>query len=161
MKMKLLFGSSVILLALIAFMMPAKVIAAEKPLEKVTIQLKWFHQFQFAGYYAAKEKGFYAEEGLDMVLRGRDVSTTPVGDVLAGKAEYGITDADLLIDRVQGRPVVLLAQILQQSPNILISMAESAITNPQDLTGKKAAFFRPSARQTLPLPENMAAPALG
>ena len=44
--------------------------------DKVTLQLKWFHQFQFAGYYAAKEKGFYAAEGLDVVFRQRDIKTS-------------------------------------------------------------------------------------
>ncbi|MCK4709159.1 MAG: ABC transporter substrate-binding protein, partial [Gammaproteobacteria bacterium] len=43
--------------------------------EKVTIQLKWYHQFQFAGYYAAIEKGFYAEEGLQVELRQRVAGT--------------------------------------------------------------------------------------
>ena len=41
---------------------------ADEKVETVTIQLKWLHQFQFAGYYAAVEKGFYAEEGLNVVL---------------------------------------------------------------------------------------------
>ena len=41
--------------------------------EKVVLQLKWFHQFQFAGYYAAKEKGFYDEVGLDVEIKQRDL----------------------------------------------------------------------------------------
>lgn len=41
--------------------------------EKVVLQLKWFHQFQFAGYYAAKEKGFYDEVGLDVQIKERDL----------------------------------------------------------------------------------------
>jgi len=39
------------------------------PMEKVRLQLKWYHQFQFAGYYAAQAKGFYTEEGLDVKLQ--------------------------------------------------------------------------------------------
>ena len=61
-------------------------------LDKVSIQFKWFHQFQFAGYYAAKEKGFFAEEGLDVELREYSRESDPISDVLSGKAEYGIAD---------------------------------------------------------------------
>ena len=61
-------------------------------LENVTIQLKWLHQFQFAGYYAAVEKGFYAEEGLNVVLRERDPSKGHIQSVLDGDVEYGVAD---------------------------------------------------------------------
>ena len=43
-------------------------------LEQVTLQLKWQHQFQFAGYYAALEKGYYDEVGLDVQIKERDIS---------------------------------------------------------------------------------------
>ena len=56
-------------------------------LEKISIQLKWFHQFQFAGYYAAKEKGFYAEEGLDVSILARDPAKSHIQAVLDGSAQ--------------------------------------------------------------------------
>ena len=108
--------------------------------EKVTIQLKWFHQFQFAGYYAAIEKGFYAEEGLDVELRQRDSATSQVDDVLQGHAEYGVDDAGLLFERLQGKPVVLLAQIFQHSPLVFLTREESGIRVPDDLAGKRVMF---------------------
>jgi PAS domain S-box-containing protein len=108
-----------------------------EPLEKVSIKLKWFHQFQFAGYYAAKEKGFYAEEGLDVNLIERNPKTDPVDDVVAGEAEYGITDAGLLLLRLQGKPVVMMAQIFQYSPLVFVSLRESGIRTPTDLLGKR------------------------
>ena len=105
--------------------------------EKVSIQLKWFHQFQFAGYYAAKEKGFYAEEGLDVELRERNPATSHIDDVLEGRAQYGVADAGLILPRMQGQPVVLLAQIFQHSPLIFITLKESGIRTPYDLVGKR------------------------
>ncbi len=107
-------------------------------LDKVTIQLKWFHQFQFAGYYAAIEKGFYAEEGLDVELRQRVAGTSHLNDVLQGRAQYGVADAGgLLIERLQGKPVVLLAQIFQHSPLVLVSREDSGIRVARDLAGKR------------------------
>ena len=65
----------------LAFVGCAALQAAEGRLEPVTIQLRWSHQFQFAGYYAAKEKGFYAAEGLGVATFGRELPTVTPGDV--------------------------------------------------------------------------------
>ena len=118
---------------LILFCLPISAFGADK----VTLQLKWFHQFQFAGYYAAKEKGFYAAEGLDVVFRQRDTKTSYIDDVLAGKAQYGTADAGLLFSRLQGKPVVVLAQIFQHSPLVLLTLKESGLRSPYQLAGKK------------------------
>ncbi len=104
--------------------------------EEVSIQLKWFHQFQFAGYYAAQEKGYFAEEGLEVTLRQRDPATSHINDVLEGKAEYGVADAGLVLSRLQGKPVVLLSQVFQHSPLILMALKDSGIRTPFDLAGK-------------------------
>ncbi|MEJ1297855.1 MAG: transporter substrate-binding domain-containing protein [Candidatus Sedimenticola sp. (ex Thyasira tokunagai)] len=104
--------------------------------EKVSIQLKWFHQFQFAGYYAALEKGYFADEGLNVTLRQRDPATSHIEDVLQGKAEYGVADAGLVLSRLKGKPVVLLSQIFQHSPLVLLALKESGIRTPYDLAGK-------------------------
>jgi two-component system sensor histidine kinase/response regulator len=88
--------------------------------EKVTLQLKWQHQFQFAGLYAAQEQGYFREAGLDVVLvegqRGQDSQLA----VLKGGAEYGIGDNNLLIARHQGLHPVVLATIFQHSPIVLL-----------------------------------------
>ena len=54
------------------------------------LQLKWFHQFQFAGYYAAKEKGFYEEVGLDVEIKERDLKYNNIDEVINGNAQYGV-----------------------------------------------------------------------
>lgn len=113
---------------------------ADEPMETVTIQLKWFHQFQFAGYYAAIEKGFYAEEGLDVLLKEHDPSKSSTQAVIDKDANYGIADASLLLQRMRGNPVILLKQIFQHSPLIFISPGNSDIISPYEMIGKKVMF---------------------
>ena len=110
-------------------------------MEKVTIQLKWRHAFQFAGYYAAVEKGFYAEEGLDVTLKEFEFSgKSVIQAVVSGESEYGVGDAGLLTSYADNIPVLCVAQIFQHSPIVLISLKESLIMNPADLIGKKVAI---------------------
>ncbi|NOQ35174.1 MAG: transporter substrate-binding domain-containing protein [Methylococcaceae bacterium] len=127
-------------LLFICFFIFNPVANATEKLETVRLQLKWLHQFQFAGYYAAKEKGFYADEGLDVVLIERDINKNQTQAVLAGDAEYGISDSGLLLNRMQGEPVVLLKQIYQHSPAVLITKKDSGIMTPYDMAGKTIMF---------------------
>jgi diguanylate cyclase (GGDEF)-like protein/hemerythrin-like metal-binding protein/PAS domain S-box-containing protein len=110
---------------------------AEKPLTHVTLQLKWRHQFQFAGYYAAKEKGFYQEAGLDVELLEADPTQDSVKGVTEGRAQYGVGSSGLLLARQQGQPVVALAVIFQHSPFLLVSHADSGMDSVHDLMGRK------------------------
>ena len=103
---------------------------------QVTLQLKWFHQFQFAGYYAAQAKGFYREEGLDVVIREGGPNRPPLPAVLGGAAQYSIGDSDLLVARIKGQPIVALAAIFQHSPYVLLSRKDRNIRAPSDLAGK-------------------------
>lgn len=86
--------------AFIPFFYVEPVCAQELTLEPVVIQHKWSHQFQFAGYYAARENGYYAEAGLDVSFREFDTAEGSVAPVLKGKAEYGAGDPGLLKLRV-------------------------------------------------------------
>lgn len=61
--------------------------ADSTPLQKINLQLQWKHQFEFAGFYAAKEKGFYREAGLDVNLIEFDENKDPINQVLNGQAE--------------------------------------------------------------------------
>lgn len=94
--------------------------AGASALEQVTLQLKWEHQFQFAGYYAAQEQGFYREAGLDVTLRELERGGDPVKPVLSGAAAYGVANTGLLQHRSRGEPVVVLASIFQHSPAVLL-----------------------------------------
>ena len=88
-------------------------------LEKITLQLSGKHQFQFAGVYAAQEKGFFREAGLEVNLRELS-GPDPARPVLAGVAAYGIGDTTLLLTRSRGEPVVVLASLFQHSPSVLM-----------------------------------------
>ena len=103
--------------------------------ETVTLWLKWRHQFQFAGYYAAEAKGYYAEEGIDVrIVPGRP-GMPALDAVLKGSAQFGVGDSDLVLARLQGKPVVACAAIFQHSPLVVLSRRDRNIRTPSDLVG--------------------------
>ena len=105
------------------------------PLEKVVLQLKWSHQFQFAGYYAALEKGFYQEAGLDVELRdGATIDRSDASDLVCrGEATFGISNSSLILERAKGKPVVIVATIFQHSPLVLIARTDMTSLAPEEL----------------------------
>ncbi len=105
--------------------------------DRVTLQLKWTHAFQFAGYYAALEKGYYREAGLDVTIVEATPGVDPIKNVLEGRAQFGVGTSSLLLERGAGRPVVALAVIFQHSPYVLIARRESATQGIHDLVGKR------------------------
>lgn len=107
------------------------------PTEKVRLQLKWFNQFQFAGYYAAVEQGYYADEGLEVEILERDINKSIVDQVVTGQSEYGIGDAGLLSQYAEGKPIVALAAIFQRNPQVYMTLQDSGITNPYEMVGKR------------------------
>ena len=109
---------------------------SSRPLDKAVLQLSWYHKFQFAGYYAAQLKGFYAQEGLEVEIRGRNSNQLPVDAVLSGEADFGNATSDTVLLRMQGKPVVVLACIMQHSPWAMLVRADSGITSLEDLIGK-------------------------
>ena len=110
--------------------------------DKVVLQLKWKHQFQFAGYYAAQSQGYFAEEGLEVDIREIDSNLIPLDTVLSGKAQFGISDSSLVLARMQGKKPVVLATIFQHSPLVLLTLKSSGIINPLQLKGKRIMFSR-------------------
>jgi ABC-type nitrate/sulfonate/bicarbonate transport system substrate-binding protein len=89
-------------------------------LEQVVLQLNWKHQFQFAGYYAAIERGYFRDAGFAVSLRELQEGADPVDLVLDGEADFGVAASELALHRAQGKPVVALATIVQHSPLILL-----------------------------------------
>ncbi|MYN43728.1 ABC transporter substrate-binding protein [Pseudoduganella sp. FT93W] len=88
--------------------------------ETVTIQLKWLHQFQFAGYYAAQDQGYYREAGLEVKLLEARPGHDSLQAVMQGEAQYGIGNTALLAARARGLPVVVLASLYQHSAAALL-----------------------------------------
>ncbi|WP_421901856.1 ABC transporter substrate-binding protein [Maridesulfovibrio sp.] len=139
-----------ILILLLGFLLcinPSPV--AAKKLDQVTLQLKWFHQFQFAGYYAALEKGFYEEEGLDVSIVERDLRHNPIDQVLKGQADFGISNSEVLLHYLNGKNVVLLASVFQHSPLVFISKTQPLIHTAKDLKDKN--ILMSSASQDIEL----------
>ena len=105
--------------------------------DKVTLYLDWLHQFQFAGYYVAKEKGYYNNFGLDVNIKEFSSNSNIVKDIMTQEASYGVGKSSLIIDKFNGNDLVLLSSIYQASPLVLISLKDSNIKNPRDLKNKR------------------------
>ena len=112
----------------------------EKPLQKVRLQLKWLHQFEFAGYYMAIEKGFYQQVGIETELVGPKIDKSPVDLVTEGDAEFGISASDIILSRAKNKKVVVLASIFQHSPNVLLTPINSGIRRGKDIDGRTIAL---------------------
>lgn len=117
-----------------------------KELEKVSLQLQWLDQFQFAGYYIAKEKGFYEDVGLDVEIKKFKKGLCIVSEVTKNRSTYGVGRSSLLISKSRGRPVVMLASIFQSSPLILLAV-DPTIKSIQDIQDKRV-MVTPDAATT-------------
>ncbi|MDK2868132.1 MAG: NitT/TauT family transport system substrate-binding protein, partial [Clostridiales bacterium] len=109
-----------------------------KEMDKMTIQLKWLPQSQFMGYYMAAAKGYYEEEGIDIEILPGGSDIIPEQQVYNGVADVGVTwVSSLLKYQSQGWELKEVAQVFQKSAMLLVSKAETGITSPEDLVGKK------------------------
>lgn len=132
--MKTISGFLVIILLNLTF-------TSGQKLTSVNLQLKWKHQFQAAGFYAAQQKGFYKEAGLDVVINEGGGEIDPVSEVLSNKAQFGVFDGEIISRFLNGENVKLVAPILQHSPYILLSLKQKNISNPSDLLDKRIYVF--------------------
>ena len=105
--------------------------------DKVALQLKWVTQAQFAGYYVAKDKGFYEEENLDVEIKPGGPDIAPV-QVLAGGGADVVIDwmPSALASREKGVGLVNIAQPFKTSGMMLTCRKDSGITSPADFNGK-------------------------
>ena len=122
---------------MVLVMLTAVLAFASHAADKVTIQLKWVTQAQFAGYYVAQEKGYYKAEGLDVTIKpgGPDISTP---QVIAGGGADVIVDwmPSALASREKGVALVNIAQIFNRSGMMLTCRKDSGIRSPSDFRGK-------------------------
>ena len=111
--------------------------APSEAVTPITVQLKWTHQTQFAGFYAADQKGYYADEGLEVTLieGGADIDVR--APVLNGTAQFGIEAANaLIVARAEGKPERAISTIYRRSPLVYVARADSGITRPEHLVGQ-------------------------
>lgn len=102
-------------------------------LAPITLQLQWKHQFEFAGFYAAKERGYYREVGLDVEFLEHNSSESIVDEVLQNRAQYGVGYSSVIADFYNAKPIVMLANFFKHSPLVLV--AQESITSPVELKG--------------------------
>ncbi len=108
--------------------------------DKVTLQLKWVTQAQFAGYYVAKDKGFYEEEGLDVEIKPGGPDIAPA-QVIAGGGADVIVDwmPSALATREKGVPLVNIAQPFKKSGMMLTCLKETGVTSPDKFKARHSA----------------------
>ena len=116
--------------------------------ETVTLQLKWKHGFQFAGYYMAKELGYYDEAGLTVDVREAAPGQDVVAEVVAGRAQFGVGTSSLVLERNAGQPVVVLGVIFQHSPLVLLARRHDALANIHGVAGQRV-MFEPHAEELI------------
>lgn len=104
-------------------------------LKKVTLQLEWKHQFEFAGFYAAVEKGYYRDVGLELEIKEFQEGINITQEVLSGNATFGISSSALILEKLNKKPVVLIASYFKQNALALVTKPE--IKTPADLKNKK------------------------
>ena len=105
--------------------------------DEVTLQLQWFIQAQFAGYFAAQDQGFYADQCLDVTISEGSVDIVPQQQLADGAADFAIAWVPkALATREAGANIVNIAQVFQRSGTLQVSFADSGITSPADWEGK-------------------------
>ena len=88
--------------------------------DKVSLQLHWKYQFEFAGFIAAVEKGYYQQVGLDVELKEYDFGQNIIDDVLNGKSNYGIYNSNILLESINNKPLNLISSYFKRSALVLI-----------------------------------------
>lgn len=120
------------------FLLYLSVLWAEPVTQKVSLQLPWKHQFEYAGYYAAIKEGYYRNIGLELELKEYVPQTgSVIKKVVSGEADFGIWTSDLILQRLHGEPVVMLSNTFKHSPYVIVARKDSGILYPEDLAGKK------------------------
>ena len=114
---------------------------AQEPPDQVTVQLKWIHQVQFAGFYVADRKGFYTQQGIDVTLKPGGPDKSPdaiISELVDGKTDFAVVGGgQFLKARCMGEPVVAIAVLFQANPYVYASLKGSDIQRPRDLVGRK------------------------
>ena len=105
--------------------------------KNITLQLSWFDQFQFAGYYIAKEKGFYKEAGLEVNIKPFEFGIDIPNEVNTGRYDFAVGRETLILERSNNKKIVALYSLFQASPLILISTKESEIKTITDFNNKR------------------------
>ena len=133
-----LFGIMLLMAWTVAF----PVSAFATPLKKASFIPLWSPQAQFAGYYVALEKGFYARHGIDLTILTGGPGHCSTETLLTGEADFAVLWlATALKQRAAEHRVVNLAQVIQRSAMMLVSRKSSGIRTPENMNGKKVGVW--------------------
>lgn len=124
-------------LILIQLIFAMSTFAGNLPLEKISLQLHWKHQFEFAGYYMAKEKGFYQDVDLDVNILEYENGVEPSKSVTQNEHAFAVGYSSVILDETNTNEMVLLSAIFQSSPHVLVSLRSSGIKSIKDFKNKK------------------------
>ncbi|MBL8062175.1 MAG: ABC transporter substrate-binding protein [Anaerolineales bacterium] len=117
--------------------------------DKVNVQLSWFHSVEYAGFYAALENGYYAEENIDVTLTGGGPTVDALNEVNSGKAQFGISTGDsLIIARTKQQNLLAVATLFRNTPLVVMSLDDGNIEKPEDLSGKTVGVIAPDLSTT-------------
>lgn len=118
--------------------------APAQPAETVTVQLSWFHNSEFIGFYLADQLGYYRDENLSVTLLPGGPTIDSLGEVASGRAQFGVAPGDTLLRaRAKGSDVLAVASIYRESPMVIIALPKSGIRKPADLQGKRVGVISP------------------
>jgi len=139
--MKTISKISAVLLVAVSVLAACGPQEVEKPPDEVSVQLKWVHQAQFAGFYVAQERGYYADENIEVSFIEGGPGIEPVEQVVIGQADFGVGAPEAILMRgSQGEPLVAIATIYRRNPLAFVALADSGIGRPADFLGRIAAI---------------------
>jgi ABC-type nitrate/sulfonate/bicarbonate transport system substrate-binding protein len=146
----------VAVLAIVAALLAGTVggCGGSEPADQVTLQLNWYHEAEFVGYYVAAAKGFYEDQGLDVTILEGGPGAPAREQVLNGAATFAITSFAEQRDMVEaGQPAVAVMSAFQIPPLVIFSLVSSDIKQPVDLSGKRVGtttnYWKNILRETL------------
>jgi NitT/TauT family transport system substrate-binding protein len=116
-------------------------IAQDKPMTKAVLLLNWYVYSEHAPFFLGIERGYFAEEGIDLQIQEGRGSVPTVQAVAGGTADFGYADVSSMIKAAsQGAPVITTGVLLQKSPMAVIGLTERNIRGPADMRGKTVAL---------------------
>lgn len=104
--------------------------------EDVSIHLKWYHKFQFAGYYAAQQQGYFTDEGYSVRLIEGGPDKNHLHQLINGSSQYAVLGSEALSSLTLGSPVIIVASIFQHAPEVLMTLKSNHVESIQSFKHK-------------------------
>ncbi|MFT7371740.1 MAG: ABC-type nitrate/sulfonate/bicarbonate transport system substrate-binding protein, partial [Oleiphilaceae bacterium] len=105
--------------------------------DDISIHLKWYNKFQFAGYYAAQQQGYFTDEGHNVRLIEGGPDTNHLHQLINGSSQYAVLGSEALGSLALGSPVIIVASIFQHAPEVLMTLKSSKVESIKALKGKR------------------------